>query len=169
MPFVLTKVSLQHSIDTPNGKVILSEVNTRWFNRHRESENTIPYHEITVTSAEASATPAAFAEMNRVFEQLRSLKKQLDTGARQKNDSSLRAVVDGVSDLYWIMSQAWPYGRGSAGVADLVAKLAFDWFDIRTPRWKDNENPNIIALLTPQQEFRSEYATMYAEDLTWRQ
>jgi hypothetical protein len=159
--------SLQHSFDTPDGTVSLCSVKSDWIPTHEEEYVRTPFREVTIISPTVDVIDPMFKAGNTVLDEVKGLKEQIDKGSIPKDEATLNRLTNYAAEVYWMISQTWPYERGSAGVADLASKAIFDWLNVHTPSWKDTVNPNTIALLKPLKEFQQDYPTLYKEPLNW--
>ena len=111
--------------------------------------------------------PQAIVFADEIFDQVKAVKKGIDSGALAKDEGRLRQVIDHAAEIYWILSQAWPFYRGSSSIADLSTKVIFDWLGIEVPLFKTDVYPNINALLSPIETFRKEYASFFQGEFRW--
>ncbi len=160
------KYVLPHSYQTEVGLINLCEVKSDWISTHDEDGERKPFNSINITSPTIEVIKPMWDAADTIFEKIKQIKKSSDEKF-QKDENNLNIITDKVAELYWIVSQTWPYERGSAGIADLITKVIFDWLKIHTPVWKDTANPNIIALLNPLGEFKKKYTSLYQKQLNW--
>jgi hypothetical protein len=111
--------------------------------------------------------PRAIVFADEIFDQVKAVKKGIDSGAFAKDEGNLRQVIDHAAEIYWMISQAWPFDRGSSSIADLSTKVIFDWLGIEVPLFKTDVYPNINALLSPIETFRKEYASFFLGEFRW--
>jgi hypothetical protein len=111
--------------------------------------------------------PRAIVFADEIFDQVKAVKKGIDSGALVKDEGSLRRVIDHAAEIYWMISQAWQFDRGSSSIADLSTKVIFDWLGIEVPLFKTDVYPNINALLSPIETFRKEYASFFQGEFRW--
>ena len=166
-PYKINHHDWQHQYDTPSGRINLCTVSSEWYESHSIKSITVPYGSVSITSPTIDVIPQMLEAANQVFIKLRTLKTKIDQGKVQKDAATLKEVIDSVAEIEWILSQTWPYGRGSGGIADLTTKVIFDWFGINTPVFKVNTNPNIVALITPLAEFQQSYPTLFRKKPNW--
>lgn len=167
-PFIKEQYVLEHSYQTPDGKVPLSTVHSYWIPTHEEAYVRKPFGEITITSPKVSSIQSMFKAGDEVLQKAKLLKQQIDSRELPKNDATLKKVTDLATETYWMASQNWPYQRGSAGIADMASKTMFDWFGVHTPSWKGDVNPNMVALLSPLGRFQERYPTLMDGHLRWQ-
>jgi Avirulence protein len=92
------------------------------------------------------------------------LKNQIN---KPKNIEKTEYIIDNAIEIYWLMSQAMLYERGSACIADITLKLIMDYFGIYIPNWKPEINPNIIAMILTLDNFKKEFPNFLTEDIRW--
>lgn len=105
--------------------------------------------------------------INEIFDQIKVLKRQIGSGMKNKDNKTLAETVDKIAEIYWLISQAWPYKRGSAALADMMTKVIFDWLNIKISPWKKDINPNIEALINPLDDFKNTYASLFIKKPSW--
>lgn len=164
--FIKVTYSLQALYETPSGPVKLCEVKSSWIPTHENEENRKPWNKIDIISPEVTSAKPMLDAADALFERVKQLKKSIEKGQIEK-DKALVQTVSYASEIYWMISQAWPYKRGSAAIADLAAKMIFDWIGIKTPLWRDDANPNILALIYPLGKFQEVYRGQHQGDFTW--
>ncbi|MCQ2789060.1 MAG: hypothetical protein MJ229_01655 [bacterium] len=82
----------------------------------------------------------------------------------QKEDN-IDKIVDSTAQIHWLMSQARPYVRGTAGIADILCKSIFEAKGIQVSEYKEGINPNIEAFFTQIDEFSKKYPSFFSEPL----
>lgn len=111
----------------------------------------------------------ALKSMDVIFQRLRQLKHSLDQGNVTRSEEVLQRVKSEVSEIYWLISQAWPYKRGSASIADLTTRSIYDWFGIENTPWNEATNPNIVAMISPLADFKKDYDSLMQAPLKWKE
>ncbi len=74
-------------------------------------------------------------------------------------------IVDSTAQIHWLMSQARPYVRGSAGIADILCKTIFEAKGIQVSEYKEGINPNIEAFFLHIDDFCKKYPSFFSEPL----
>lgn len=151
---------LQISYEGPHGPIQLSGVRTT-----RSGERIV---DIEIVITPRSSVAPAFQAMDGVFQRLKQLKRSLDLGRLAKNEKTLEQVKNEVSEIYWLLSQAWPYYRGSASMADLATRSILDWLGIENAPWSAGTNANLVALISPLAEFKQDYNSLLQAPLKWK-
>ncbi len=158
---------IQHTFDTPQGKVNLCHIESTWIPTHEEEYLRLPFGQSLITSPKVDVVIPMHKASDLVLDTVKELKTGIDQKGLAQDEATLRTVTDYTHQLYWMASQSWAYERGSAGIADLTAKTIFDWLNVYTPLWKDTANPNIIALLNPLEAFQRKVPKLYQDSLRW--
>ncbi len=158
--------TFQATYETPAGPVKLCEVKSSWIPTHENRDNRNPWNEVDIYSPEADVSKPMLEAADLLFEKVKQLKSAVDRKQVGMNQA-LEQTVGYASEIYWIMSQAWPYRRGSASIADLSSKVIFDWMGIKTPLWRKDANPNILALIYPLRKFQEVYRYQHQSEFTW--
>jgi hypothetical protein len=122
---------------------------------------------VNYEAADQDAMPYILLGCDQVFGKVKQLKQEIDRGSRKKDESNLRLAMDYAAEIYWLMSQAWPYRRGSSSIADLSTKVIFDWLGIEVPLFKADVYPNINALLSPAEKFKADYPSFFQGAFRW--
>lgn len=107
------------------------------------------------TSVEAPNTKVIEPVMNEVAAIYDSLKDEKD----------FNKITNSVAKIHWLVSQARPYMRGSAGIADMLSKMIFEAKDIQVSAYKRNVNPNLEAFVMPIEEYCKKYPEFFCEPL----
>jgi len=155
---------------THKGKAIKLSQLSKDFSRYLSADSTNPntYDVILETCPLENAHIIVGQRLNKPFERIKFFKKQIDTGKLNKNNKILSNIIDNVSEIHWLISQAWPYKRGSAALSDMTAKVIFDWLKIDITPWNSNINPNIEALITPLPDFKKNYTSLFIRKPKWQ-
>lgn len=80
---------------------------------------------------------------------------------KKDRSSNLNTTIDNIAELHWLLCQAAPFDRGSAGIADLITKSLFEAKRIQVSPWKKSIVPDLEALTTPLEIFKSRYASFF--------
>jgi hypothetical protein len=99
-------------------------------------------------------------EQRRIFEEVRKLKAEIDAEMRKEQPvlaEKLDQAVELVARYHWLSCQIMEFERGSAGIADAMTKIMFDYLGIATTRWKDGIRPDLDAFTTDLDDFVKEY------------
>lgn len=80
---------------------------------------------------------------------------------RKDKVSDLDKTAKDIAELHWLLCQAAPFDRGSAGIADMVTKSLFEAKKIQVSPWKKDVVPDLEALTTPLEVFKSRYANFF--------
>jgi hypothetical protein len=158
---------LRYSYQAPWGKIKLGWLWADWSMRDPTSIQTISWNHLEFTAVPDSVIPEVVRAADQVFGKVRAMKEAIDSGSLARNASSLRQAVDLAAEVYWLLSQAWPFMRGSASIADLSTKVIFDRLGIKVPLFKTDRYPNIEALLSPVETFKTEYPSYFQDDFQW--
>ena len=94
-----------------------------------------------------------------VLEEVNSIYKSI------KKETDQDKITNSVAQIHWLISQARPYTRGSAGVADMLSKMIFEAKNIQVSEYKKDINPNLEAFFMPMKEYCEKYSTFFAEPL----
>jgi hypothetical protein len=97
---------------------------------------------------------------------LNSLQSPAEAPLR-KDDQTLHRIVDLAAEVYWLLSNAWPYERGSACIADLATKVIFDHAGIDVPTFNPDDYPNMHALFSPVDRFKADYPGLFEREFRW--
>lgn len=79
----------------------------------------------------------------------------------KEQGSDLDKTVNNIAELHWLLCQIAPFNRGNAGIADLVTKSLFEAKSIQVSPWKKDVVPDLEALTTPLEVFKSRYASFF--------
>ena len=158
---------LRYSYQAPWGQIKLGWLLGDWSLRDPTSPQNISWNHLEWTAAPANVIPEVVRAADQVFGKVRAMKEAIDSGSLTRDVSSLRQAVDLAAEVYWLLSQAWPFQRGSAGIADLSTKVIFDRLGIEVPLFKTDRYPNIEALLSPIETFKAEYPSHFQDDFRW--
>ena len=134
-------------------RINLGRLGSAWVQGHDSPSLGRPWGLVHYESAEPHVVPSMLAAANRVFQGV------------MKDDRTQTEVIGHVAEIYWLLSHAWPYKRGSACIADLSTKLIFDQFGIEVPSFKPDINPNIGALFSSVDRFLVEYPSFFDGEL----
>lgn len=165
-PYTEVIYSLQATYETPFGSVKLCEVKSSWIPSNENEDVRNPWNSVDIYSPEADVSKSMLEAADLLFEKVKQLKTAVDR-KQIGRDQSLEQTISYASEIYWIVSQAWPYRRGSASIADLSSKVIFDWMGIKTPLWREDANPNILALIYPLRKFQEVYRYQHQSEFTW--
>lgn len=113
------------------------------------------------------AVPVVMRAASQVFQAaLKSLQSPAEAPLR-KDDQTLHRIVDLAAEVYWLLSNAWPYERGSACIADLATKVIFDHAGIDVPTFNPDDYPNMHALFSPVDRFKADYPGLFEREFRW--
>ncbi len=99
--------------------------------------------------------PLALAALNQVYHQIHQLRGQ------PRTPHVLHQTLENVARFHWLMVQAMPFQRGSAGIADMASRVLLDAAGIKTGPWRAGLAPDLEALVTPLESFTQNYAQLF--------
>jgi len=151
-----------------------STIKLGWLTGERQTDSAVPvdvtpWRNIEWTAAPPQVIPEMLRAGNHLFEGVGRIARALDAGDLTRNASTLHQAVGLAAETYWVLSQAWPYMRGSASIADLTTKVIFDRLGIAVPLFRTDRYPNIEALLSPVEDFKAGYPSNFQTGFRWLQ
>lgn len=101
---------------------------------------------------DAELIPRLLEELQKVYQSILKAK-----------DESVEEVTSKIAQFHWLFAQTAPFGRGSAGVADVLSKSLFEAKRIQVSPWVKDTAPDLEALTTPLENFREKYIDLFEE------
>lgn len=138
-----------------NKNIPLSEIHMRKINGSSGYTNT--------ESIELTAPSENF--INPVFAEMESIYKKIFSNKQKTSPENLKQTTEEIATIHWLMSQVRPYKRGSAGIADILAKTLFEAKGIQVSKYKDNLDPNMEAFIMPVEEYVKSYENFFSKPL----
>lgn len=138
-----------------------------WVPGHNDPRMNQPWGRMIYESATPEVIPSMLRAADRAFQGVIRIAQDLDGGSRSQDEPTLTSIVDHAAKVYWLLSHAWPYKRGSACIADLSTKVIFDRLGIEVPAFKPEHYPNINALFSPVEMFRPDYPSFFQGAFRW--
>lgn len=81
-------------------------------------------------------------------------------------DLPLKDIVETVGQIHWWLTQAAPFRRGSAGIADMLTKSILLRQGIEVSPWAEGISPDLDGFLVPEAKaFGAAYHTLFSEPL----
>lgn len=150
---VQAKIHTSQIVSTVNGKKIkLNEVRLLELEFPRE-----------YSCLELSAPPVSTIKC--VFDEIKPIYKRILNNNDSLTDKNITTITQDIAKIHWLLSQARPYMRGSAGVADIVAKTLFEAKGIQVSAYKKDVNPNMEAFVMGLDEYVKKYKDFFTEPL----
>ena len=84
-----------------------------------------------------------------------------------KNQDGAENLVKDIAEIHWLMAQAAPFERGSAAIAEMMAKIALLHHDLEFTAWKPGIMADIEAMRTPLEDFKSNYKNLFIRPPTF--
>ena len=103
--------------------------------------------------------------INPVFSEMESIYKKIFSKSKKTSPEDLKQTTEKIATIHWLMSQVRPYKRGSAGIADILAKTLFEAKGIQVSKYKDNLDPNMEAFVMPVEEYVKSYENFFSKPL----
>lgn len=159
--FLKDEYTMEEFLNSSNRRVELNKLylqkrNTQKFDFDDE-DNPLDY-EILVAAPNVSVIKPVLNEVNLIYKKIFN-----------KKETPTPSVIDNISkdvaSIHWLLSQGWPYKRGSACIADIIAKTIFEAKGIQISSYKENINPNIEAFSLPLNKYRDEYKKFFSKPL----
>lgn len=101
---------------------------------------------------DAELIPRLMEELQKVYQSIVKAK-----------DGSIEEITSKIASFHWLFAQMTPFGRGSAGVADVLSKSLFEAKRIQVSPWVKDTAPDLEALTTPLENFREKYINLFEE------
>jgi len=121
------------------------------------------YHDSSkVTCRISSPSPKTTAV---VYKEVASIVDRVQNNKEELTPENINKITKDVARVHWLMSQTRPYYRGSAGIADIMAKSLFESKGIQVSCYKKDVNPNLEAFVRPYPEYVNEYKNFFSEAL----
>lgn len=86
---------------------------------------------------------------------------QIIQNKNSKTKSDIKTATQNIAKIHWLISQAWPYQRGSAGVIDVFSKALFESSGIQISAYREGVNPNLRAHSMPIDKYAKKYANFF--------
>jgi hypothetical protein len=103
----------------------------------------------------SEVVPEVFQTMNTLYQATLNLKRLPASPALTEK------ALKNIAQIHWLFAQAMPYHRGSAGIADMLAKTLMTHLNISTPPWKNGIAPDLEALVRPFDDFVTNYSGFF--------
>ena len=88
--------------------------------------------------------------LNKLFKEFKAL---------DKNNED--AVIEKAGEIYWLLANATPFRRGSAGIADVVQKILFESKGLTLPPYKPEIKPDCEAITRDLPDFLKNFKNMF--------
>ena len=113
---------------------------------------------LVLSSPDIDVVKPVFEEVGLIYENILN-----------KKEKPAKSVIEDISkevgQIHWLISQTRPYGRGSAGIADILAKSIFEAKGIQVSSYKKDVNPNMEAFVLPMEKYSEEYKNFFSKPL----
>lgn len=81
----------------------------------------------------------------KVLEEVGGIYKKILANKNELTSENIKVITKDIAKTHWLLSQVRPYRRGSAGIADAVAKSLFEAKGIQVSPYKYGVDPNLEA------------------------
>ena len=99
-----------------------------------------------------------FKKINRIYNKIIENKEKLTS-------QNIKAITMDIANIHWLISQASPYCRGSAGIADVFCKALFESKGIQVSPYRANIDPNLEAFIQTLDEYKNNYKSFFSKPL----
>lgn len=113
---------------------------------------------LVISSPESKVIEPVFEEVGLIYKNI--LNKKM-----KPNQHSIDELAKEVAQIHWLISQVRPYYRGSAGIADILAKSIFEAKGVQVSAYKKDVNPNLEAFVMPLDKYSEEYKNFFSKPL----
>ena len=100
-----------------------------------------------------------------VYKKIDSIFRRVQNNNDELTPENIDKITKDVAKVHWLISQTRPYYRGSAGIADIMAKSLFESKGIQVSPYKKDINPNLEAFVRSDSEYVNEYKNFFSESL----
>ncbi len=115
-------------------------------------------YSIYVQSSPVESIEPTYKFVDKIFKKIMKNKKQL-------TPQNMEKIIEDVAQIQWFISQLRPYKRGSAGIADIISKVLFEYKGIQVSPYKRDINPNMEAYTLSLEEYKKEYKNFFSSPL----
>lgn len=77
------------------------------------------------------------------------------------SDTGLQAALNSIAEIHWWLAQATPYQRGSASIAEFVAKVAMVHHNIDFSGWQSDVLADVEAMIASKEHYQSHYSELF--------
>lgn len=104
--------------------------------------------------------PSVMKHSANIYNDIKELDKEIPQSSNK--NIILNKINKKVAELHWYMANSTPYGRGSAGITDILIKSIYESMNIQVDAWKKGLAPDLEAFVTPLDEFIEKYPTYFS-------
>lgn len=114
---------------------------------------------IVIKNTEPEEIANFWDETEKIFNNIEKTRKEIKAGKRTKEN--LASLNEKIGKFHWYFTNIRPYERGSAGIADVVAKSIYESAGVQISPFKKNVAPDLEAMVTPLDEYMKNYSNLY--------